>query len=285
MFAAATTSYTDSVAYAITVSQSHRQQPVPVRPSRSMERQLPAAAPPGINLNVGSNTITSHVTAQDGTTTKTYTITVTRAHASANADLSNLTRQPGHTHSDVCSSHHRVTRTALSNGVTSITVTPTAAGTGATIHVNGTVVASGAASQAINLNVGSNTITTVVTAQDGTTTRTYTLTVTRAGINQCRPERLTVSQGTLVPMFAAATTSYTDSVANGSPAMTVTPTAAGYRCDHHVNGTVVTSGSASASPSIQCRQQYHHHRRDRPGRHHQDLHHYGHPGRRRPMPT
>lgn len=61
----------------------------------------------------------------------------------------------------------------------SITVTPTVAEAHATITVNGAAVASGAASGAISLGVGSNTITTVVTAQDGTTMQTYTVTVTR----------------------------------------------------------------------------------------------------------
>jgi len=51
--------------------------------------------------------------------------------------------------------------------------------------VNGTAVASGNPSTIIPLAVGPNTITTVVTAQDGTTTKTYTLTITRAagGLN------------------------------------------------------------------------------------------------------
>jgi gliding motility-associated-like protein len=66
------------------------------------------------------------------------------------------------------------------NGVTSMTVTPATADATATIKVDGTTVASGTASGAITLAVGSNTITTLVTAQDGVTTKTYTLTVTRA---------------------------------------------------------------------------------------------------------
>ena len=50
----------------------------------------------------------------------------------------------------------------------------------ATVKVNGATVTSGNASADIALAVGDNVITTVVTAQDGTTTKTYTLIVTRA---------------------------------------------------------------------------------------------------------
>ena len=68
----------------------------------------------------------------------------------------------------------------VANSVTSLTVTPTANQAGATITVNGTGVASGAASGAINLSVGSNSIAIIVTAPDGTTKDTYTITVTVA---------------------------------------------------------------------------------------------------------
>ncbi len=61
-----------------------------------------------------------------------------------------------------------------------IRFTPTAADPTATITVNGTPVVSGSTTAAIHLNTGDNPITTVVTAQDGTTTMTYTVIVTRA---------------------------------------------------------------------------------------------------------
>ena len=67
----------------------------------------------------------------------------------------------------------------VANTVTGVTVTPTAATAGATITVDGTVVASGTASGAITLDVGANTITIVVTS--GGATRTYVVTVTRRG--------------------------------------------------------------------------------------------------------
>jgi hypothetical protein len=137
------------------------------------------AASGAINLTVGANTITMVVTAaQDGTTTKTYTVTVTRA-PSSNANLSNLGLSSG-TLSPVFASGTQDYTATVTDSVTSITVTPTASDSTATIQVNGVAVTSGTASGAINLNVGANTITTLVTAQDGTTTKTYTVTVTRA---------------------------------------------------------------------------------------------------------
>jgi gliding motility-associated-like protein len=59
-------------------------------------------------------------------------------------------------------------------------VTPTTSDPTATVKVNGKVVTSGKASGSIALAVGKNIITTVVTAQNGTSTDTYTVTVTRA---------------------------------------------------------------------------------------------------------
>ena len=70
----------------------------------------------------------------------------------------------------------------VANGVSSVTLTPTVNESHATITVNGTAVTSGAASGAIALSIGANTITTVVTAQNATT-KTYTVVITRTGAN------------------------------------------------------------------------------------------------------
>ena len=66
------------------------------------------------------------------------------------------------------------------NGTTSITVTPTLTDPYGAITVNGVAVASGTASSAIALNIGPNTITVQGTAQNGTSTKTYTVIVTRS---------------------------------------------------------------------------------------------------------
>jgi alpha-tubulin suppressor-like RCC1 family protein len=64
--------------------------------------------------------------------------------------------------------------------ISSIILTPTAEVSSATVAVNDVSVLSGNASAPINLSYGSTVIYTVVTAQDGTTTRSYITTVQRA---------------------------------------------------------------------------------------------------------
>ncbi len=96
-----------------------------------------------------------------------------------NANLSNLALSSG-TLTPAFATATLAYTANVANSVVSITVTPTTADSNATIKVNGTTVASGSASGAIALTVGANTITTVVTAQDGVTFQTYSVLVTRA---------------------------------------------------------------------------------------------------------
>jgi gliding motility-associated-like protein len=136
---------------------------------------------------------------------------------------------------------------SVTNVISSMTVTPTAADPNATITVDGVAVASGTASQSIPLNVGPNTITIVVTAADGVTTQTYTLVVTRAGSSNATLISLLRSNGAISPAFNADSTNYTSSVAGSISSMTVTPTASDPNATITVNGTTVASGTASAS--------------------------------------
>jgi gliding motility-associated-like protein len=128
-----------------------------------------------IPLNVGPTTITVVVTAQDGITKDTYTVVVTRA-ASSDALLSNLIVSEG-TLTPAFNSAIMAYADTVSNTVANITVTPTTDDNNATVTVNGIAVVSGTASGDIPLVSGNNTITVVVTAQDGVTTDTYTVNV------------------------------------------------------------------------------------------------------------
>jgi gliding motility-associated-like protein len=177
-FSAATTSYTTSVANvtsSLTLTPATAVNTSTVAVNGTTVSSGTASGP--ISLSVGTNAITTTVTAQDGITAKTYTITVTRA-ASANASLSAFKISRG-TLSPVFSTNTTTYTASVVNGVSTMTVTPTSADPTATINVNGALVTSGTESGSLALAVGANTINTVVTAQDGTTTKTYTLTVTR----------------------------------------------------------------------------------------------------------
>jgi len=68
--------------------------------------------------------------------------------------------------------------------MTATTVTPTTSDATSTVTVNGVDVASGDTSTAIPLAVGKNTLTVIVTADDGVTTGTYTVTVTRESASE-----------------------------------------------------------------------------------------------------
>ena len=197
-------------------------------------------------LSVGANVIRTVVTAQDGLTKKTYTVTVTRL--SNDARLSALVL-PGVSLSPGFDSATESYTASVANATTRITVTPTRFQANATITVNGTSVTSGSASGSIALNVGSNIITVVVTAQDGTT-RTYTVTVTRAASAVATLSNLTLSSGSLNSSFASTTETYTASVGNAVSSITLTPTVTQANATITVNGAAVTSGSASGSIAL-----------------------------------
>lgn len=64
----------------------------------------------------------------------------------------------------------------VSNSTSSTTVSVVTSDDSATVTINGTA----ASSKAVALNVGSNTVTVLVSAEDGITTKTYTITITRS---------------------------------------------------------------------------------------------------------
>ena len=184
-FASGTFSYTASVPYA---TASMVVYPVPTDPLATVTVNgslvLYLDPSPPISLIPGENVITTVVVSQDMTATNTYTLTVTRT---GKADLASLVPSAGTLVPAFASSTLRYKDkvpygSTIMNDPLPMTVTPTAAEPGATITVNGSPVTSGSPSDPINLNAGANVITIVVTGDDGITTQTYTLTVTRDGV-------------------------------------------------------------------------------------------------------
>ena len=225
--------YTTSVAYA--------QSPVTVSATKNDDTAADPVIKLGgvvdddgvVDLAVGSNTITVEVTAQDTTTTNTYTLTVTRGAASTDATLSALTLTDADgTAVALTPAVFSPTELSYSASITypqsPVTVTATRNDDTAAdpvVKLGGTVDDDGV----VDLAVGENTVTVEVTAQDGTTTRTYTITVTRAKSTDATLSGLTVidpadgSAVTVRPAFSPTLLTYTAGVEFRVEQVTVAP--------------------------------------------------------------
>jgi Notch-like protein len=94
-------------------------------------------------------------------------------------DLSGLVLSAGAISPDFNASTNTYTL-SVANYVTATTVTANLSDSGASLTINGETGTSGVASASIPLAVGDTTITILVTAKNGTTTKSYAVTVTRA---------------------------------------------------------------------------------------------------------
>ena len=257
-FVAETESYTASVANSVTHVKltprtAHSGASIKVGKGTSLSAVTSGSASDAIALSVGANAIKVEVTAQDGTTKKTYTVTVTRATAtqSTNANLSALAAK-NHTSATGTFSALALTPSTFSaattsytasvaNSITHVKLTPTKAHTGASIKVGtGTslsAVTSGSESTAIALSEGANAIKVEVTAEDGATKRTYTVTVTRAASGTTPPAA--------TPTVSLSAENDNPVVAEGSAATIVATLSAALGSDVTIPVTV-TRGSAEA---------------------------------------
>ena len=287
VFAAGTTEYTASVVtdrthvkLTATVSATGLAM-LKVGKSGSLETVADGEASGAIALSEGTNAIEVEVTAEDGTTTETYTVTVTRAAAlSTDATLSALVATSSDavdgtfsalTLSPVFAAGTTGYTASVVNAVTHVKLTATVSATGLAMLKVGKsgsleTVADGEASGAIALAEGTNAIEVEVTAEDGTTTETYTVTVTRAAaastdatLSALVVESSDAADGTfsalaLSPVFAAGTMAYRASVATERTHVRLTATVSatglatlkvGKR-----GGTLVAVGSGTASGAI-----------------------------------
>jgi hypothetical protein len=172
---------------------------------------IPAADLISKPLSVGENTITVHVTAEDGITKKDYTIVITRAK-STDATLSELTLS-GVTLSPAFDSGILTYTANVDNDVTSTTVSA--------IKGNSAAAITAADLGTKPLAVGENTITVHVIAEDGITNKNYSITVTRAKSPDATLSELELSGVTLSPAFDSDTLTYTANVGNDVTSTTV----------------------------------------------------------------
>ncbi len=201
------------------------------------------SASEGIDLNVGDNEITVEVTAEDTTTVKTYTITVTRYDISNNNSLSGLTVSRGLLNPSFDSGTLEYA-VSVTNSVYSIEITPTLADGAATLTVGGEAAKNGNATT-VALDVGANVIEIAVTAEDGTT-KTYKVTVTRAASSNNNLNSLTTSEGALNPTFNGAISNYEVSVANSVTSLSVTASVYSPHASFTINGVAGVNDQASS---------------------------------------
>ena len=180
-FASGTTSYSATVANevattTVTVTPTDAAATVAIADPHGST----AGASRTVNLDVGDTAITVTVIAEDGQTTQTYAVTVTRAMPSPSNDatlkalaLSGLDIGTF----DAAMTDYAATA-AESAAATTVTATPND-GRASVVISDADGSTSGTARE-VALGYGSNTITATVTAADGETTRAYTATVTRA---------------------------------------------------------------------------------------------------------
>ena len=143
---------------------------------------------------------------------------------------------------------------SVHNAVSSVTVTPyMAAADVAIIQVNDTVVERGSASPPISLNVGPNTIYVTVTAPDETS-KTYTITVTRAILYTAELSSLGVSVGSLSPAFNPPDINYTVEVPSHTESIIITPTTVDPNATMLVTGNLAVGVSGSDGYTVGTRQ-------------------------------
>ena len=200
-----------------------------------------------VDLTVGADVIDIikvKVTAEDGNTTRTYTVAVPReVPASSDATLKSLAVSGGRFDPPFSSAKTGYTAT-VDDTTSRITVTATPNHADATVeYLDGSdrpltdADTSSADTFEVDLTVGADVIDIIkvkVTAEDGNTTRTYTVAVPREvpASSDATLKSLAVSGGRFDPPFSSAKTGYTATVDDTTSRITVTAT------PNHADATV-----------------------------------------------
>jgi gliding motility-associated-like protein len=199
-----------------------------------------------LSTNGAPDIVAFLVTAQNGVTTSTYTLTIGKSEStSSDADLSALSFSVPN--SVVFSRGITSYDFRVENLITSLTLVPTASDPAAVIRVNSVLVASGGSSPAIQLiGTNLNTITITVTAGNGLTTKTYRVLVTRRLSLDADLAGLELSSGNLNENFSKSRYSYSAVVSNSTASITVKAITSEPNAIVKING--VYTGNTNALP-------------------------------------
>ncbi|BAU52225.1 Cadherin-like beta sandwich domain protein [Mucilaginibacter gotjawali] len=204
---------------------------------------------PSIALPANPTVINMLVTAQDGTV-RSYAVTIYK-NGSSDALLKSLKLSTGSLLTLVTGTSNANYTASVTSTTTSLMVTPTTDDPNATVTVNGIAVASGTASAPIAIPTNPTVINLLVTAQDGSTKRTISITVNKNGSSNAALKGLKLSTGSALTLVTGSSNvNYSASVSSSVAALTVTPTTADANATVTVNGIAVTSGTPSQSIAL-----------------------------------
>ncbi|PUA41051.1 hypothetical protein C8Z91_01210 [Paenibacillus elgii] len=249
-FQGGTTRYTATVTndvYVLTVRAKAASSEASIRINGQFFASGEAVLP--VELQVGANPITVAVTAQDEVTTQSYTVMVHRK-PSSNVLLNGLLLSEG-TLSPAFDSGIVHYEAAVEHGVTSMTVTASVYDRNALLTVNGREVASHQPSQPVELQVGINRLTIMVTAQDRVSTQAYTVEVTRKPSSAASLTGLGLTGAALSPAFDSEFTAYEANVGHSIGSTTVTASVYDPNARISINGKAALSGEAFAPIALQ----------------------------------
>jgi len=182
-----------------------------------------------VNLKTGDNTVQVVVTAEDNTTS-TYTIVIHRAKNN-NAYLSSLSVSGGYTLDQTFNKNDENYSVTVPNSMARILVSASAEDQNATVAGVGYV----------DLKTGDNMIKVEVTAEDGTTKKSYTMKVTRQKSNNAYLSDLISQDGAISPAFNKTQNDYTLAVPYEIENATLNA------IKEDANATVVISGNTGLS--------------------------------------
>lgn len=170
---------------------------------------------------------------------------------SSNADLSDLTLSAAPLSPTFNSnSLSYAARVAFADSL--VTLTAKARDAAAKITVNAKATASGAASDPVKLQLGSNAnaFQIIVTAADGVQ-RIYSVSVVRDPNGEATLTKLEAPGFALLPAFSATTLEYADTVFHSVESITFKPTVASVGASLYFNDTAMISGTFTAAQPLQ----------------------------------
>lgn len=212
-----------------------------------------AAGPFG--LAVGSNPFTIVVSSPfSSVPPTTYTLTITRGQPPTNALLSDLAvSPPGGTVAGFDQNISGPYSVTVASTVTSVVVTATKEDASATMSGDVSAPpgqATGQATVTLNPAGTSTTISILVVAQDGVSSKSYTVIVNRTSGN-ANLKSLTVSPGSLQPAFNKTQFTYNASVTNGTSSIQVTAATEDPSATMTINTQPVASGQPFTVSNLQ----------------------------------